>query len=172
MAAKPKLKRGKGRYGDTFSERASPQGERSLQRVSMSNEVADRLDTLSWVRAEAERIGSAEAAAPTNQKLYDEILSRFLKSQAKGSDLVYSAIPKHEPSRLIWLDSDLVQKCRELAERQDVPVRLVLRRIFADYADQMVPGEWIELRNNVGDMAAQLLQKAKAPRAQNKQTKR
>ncbi len=161
MAAKRKSAAGKGRTGNTDSERtSSTRGERSIQWLALPPDLGERLDAMMFWQAEALR--RAGKPDPSNQDLYDGVINGYLSRAARAADLPLLAATLDEPRRSLWLETKQLSKIREHAKRRNVPGTVFVRSVFIDHIERNVPQAWADLRRKVGDLAVQLVEAAPA----------
>lgn len=108
-------------------------GERTVQLLKIP-------DSLYWSIILWSKTRSNGARKVNIGDIYDEALSWFLEREAKATYEAYRAVPlRNAQKRSLWLDSRLLEKAGEYAERDGVPRNRVVYTALVLYLKEFGP---------------------------------
>ncbi len=135
------------------SQRVAAKGVRTLVRLTLADDVAQDLETYLWVGSTA----ASDETGEGKQGIYDEVVDRFLQRHERRPPTAALVKPPTRGWRSFWISTPLVERCRRVAERAEVPIGWVVGYALTSFLQERVTREWRVFRVEAGDRARQLL---------------
>jgi hypothetical protein len=135
------------------------QGLRTLQHQSLPRAVCQAIDTEVWFRGlllEGAESASADRRWATKDQVYDEALGWYLarRPASPAPELRVSGVPVQDLT--FWVDSRLLARARQLAERRTIKLAHLIEQALSDYVQQHIPASFLEFRRDTQQQAARL----------------
>lgn len=135
------------------SQRTAAKGLRTLVRLTLADEVAEDLETYLWMGSTA----GSEEAGEGKQDVYDEVVDRFLQRHERRPPAAALVKPPTRGWRSFWISTKLVERCKTVADRAEVPIGWVVGYALTSFLQERVTMEWRTFRAEAGNRARQLL---------------
>ena len=135
------------------SQRAAAKGLRTLVRLTLADDVAQDLETYLWMGSTA----ASDETGEGKQGIYDEVVDRFLQRHERRPPTAALVKPPTRGWRSFWISTPLVERCKRVAERAEVPIGWVVGYALTSFLRERVTTEWRAFRVEAADRARQLL---------------
>lgn len=138
------------------SKRAAAKGHRTLLHLALPQEIVDGVDTLLWLRVTGAP-KSVEAIRGGKHQIYDEAVAAFLLKFERRPCGAFKVRPPHQGWRTLWVSTPLVERCRQVAEREQVAVGRVVSYALTSFIEGILRPDWHAFRREAHERATALL---------------
>lgn len=138
------------------SKRAAAKGQRTLLHLALPQDVVDGVDTLLWLRVTGAS-KSVDAIRGGKHQIYDEAVTAFLSQFERRPCRALKVRPANQGWRTLWVSSPLVERCKQVAEREQVAVGRVVGYALTSFIKGTIRPDWHAFRHEAHERATALL---------------
>jgi len=146
---------------------ARARGLRTLQHQTLPPKTRYAIDTEVWFRGlvvEHQPAARRHQRWSTKDQVHDEAIAWFLEQYANQAFESYPARRAADEDLTFWVDSQLMQRARRMAQRDGVKVARLIDAALSCYVRQHLPEALLQYRQRVQHEAYRLYQGV-SPRA-------
>jgi hypothetical protein len=149
-----------GKHGKLVSLRRSARGMRQIFNQGFSEEVTQGIELLMFLREAAYRREPSprrKSAPPSLEELWDAALAEFLAQYDKEPATSFPTAGAGRERRPFWVDVELGQRCRKIAEERGVKTARVVDAAISGYVLRRVGPRMNDAMAQIGAQASAIL---------------